>query len=529
MDSNNIVRHFHQSAQRVPDRIAIADKKNQITFAQLEQSVFRQVAIYQKIGLVSGNRVLVFIPMSIDLYIHILALFHMGCTAVFLDEWSNLGRLKTACEIAKCEAFVGIPLAKFFGFFIGPIRKIPIWVPNNSSRNTDFLRQKEKIPFVQPKQIDASCETALITFTTGSTQIPKAAKRTHAFLDAQFSVLQKTIKTAEDTIDMPVLPIVLLINLGEGITSVVAHWKSNKPHKLQPQVIAKQWSDFGVNRIISSPFFMDQMAKYCISNPQYGRQIKRVFTGGAPVFPSSARLWLQAFPGAQSTIVYGSTEAEPISEIDAYQLSGKNPKIEIGLCVGQIVDEAEVAIIPISDQPIELDNEIELNHLRLPQGEVGEIIVRGNHVLREYFNNPEALKYNKIFYQNVCWHRTGDAGFIDNKGQLFLTGRTSLIFEHHNSPVYPFIQEYLIQQIPGVIIGTLLKSLNEVVYFIETESHAHLESIQAELEAMIPKPSKIHWCKIPRDKRHNTKIDYQKLKFDFKGDWSQFGTQFKLR
>ena len=249
--------------------------------------------------------------------------------------------------------------------------------------------------FRSPIEIDAKSETALITFTTGSTQIPKAAKRTHGFLDAQFSALQRTLKTQDTVVDMPVLPIVLLINLGEGITSVIADWKSSKPHTLNPSIIANQWQKHGVTRVISSPYFIDQMARFCVTHPDCGGSITEIFSGGAPVFPDSAKRWNIAFPQAKSTIVYGSTEAEPISEVDAKALSMKDPSRDQGLCVGRVVDVADVAIIPITSEPIEPSGEAEMSALCLKNGQVGEIIVRGNHVLTEYFNNPAALKIGR--------------------------------------------------------------------------------------------------------------------------------------
>ena len=165
MASENVVRHFYAAVQRVPHRIAIAHKQQEITFEALQQAVLAQTRIYRKSGLKTGDRVLVFVPMSIELYIHVLALFHIGCTAVFLDEWSNMNRLKLACKIAQCKAFIGIPVARLLGWFVGDIRRIPIWIPNKNWRANQ--NPGARVSFENPIEIDAKSETALITFTTG--------------------------------------------------------------------------------------------------------------------------------------------------------------------------------------------------------------------------------------------------------------------------------------------------------------------------------------------------------------------------
>lgn len=511
----NIASHFHAAAGRVPHRLAIADVRGEITFGDLQRAVIQQVAIFQKQGLQPGDRVLVFVPMGIDLYIHVLALFHMGCTAVFLDEWVNIKRLQLCCEIANCKGFIGTPLARFVGRFIPELRAIPVWIKGKTNfaqtttQNTAHHNPIQHSPF----DINAQSDTALITFTTGSTGTPKAAKRTHAFLDAQFSALKDTLNAHDALIDMPALPIVLLINLGLGIPSIVPNWKASKPNKIKPKNIIAQWEKYGVNRLIASPYFVEAMAKSQINQPNQYLDIEQIFSGGAPVFPDSATLWCNAFPNSQIQVVFGSTEAEPIAKIDAKDLKQCNVPSNQGLCVGDISPWTEVLILPISDQAMVAESDQDMVQMALEELQVGEIVVRGEHVLREYFNNPEALLKNKIFYQNQCWHRTGDAGFIGTDKKLYLLGRTQQIFHHEGQDIYPFLEEYKIKQIEGVAMGTLLKINDKVVYFIELIDPKFKSHVDLFIRCNSPKPDWVVYKPIPRDKRHHTKIDYDRLVF----------------
>ena len=103
------MEHFHAAAIMNSNRLAIADEYSQVTFDELRHKIENAHSLFMERGLKSGDRVLVFVPMSIDLYISVLALFQMGCTAVFIDEWAKIDRLKKSCQIADCKGFIGIP------------------------------------------------------------------------------------------------------------------------------------------------------------------------------------------------------------------------------------------------------------------------------------------------------------------------------------------------------------------------------------------------------------------------------------
>lgn len=502
----NIVSLFHTAAKQHPKRIAIIDKTGSITFEQLQKDVLASAVNMQRKGLKAGDRVLVFVPMSIALYTHVLSLYHIGCTAVFLDEWVSIKRLSLCCRMAKCKGFIGVPLARFIGWFVRDVRAIPIHLGTkvNHSLKTES----------EPLVITKESETALITFTTGSTGTPKAAKRTHDFLKEQFDALMEKIEPSDDDVDMPALPIVLLINLGCGVTSVIPDWKSSKPDKMQPERIWQQVKTHGVNRITSSPYFLKRLAQYVSSKNISTEQIRKMFTGGAPVFPNEAALIAQGFPQSQTQIVFGSTEAEPISSIYASELSHRKEEAEKkGLPVGFPYRKSHVKIIRWIDEPIVCHNNQQLNSLEQAQDRLGEIIVSGSHVLREYFNNYEALKRNKIFIDNDCWHRTGDSGFLNEKGELFLTGRCATLFEHEGKTVAPFLIENILQQIDGVELATIMKLNDEIIYFAELTDNEKKEAVTAHIEKTWPKPSRIIFIeKMPRDKRHHSKIEYGVLR-----------------
>lgn len=492
----NISTLFHTAATKNPDKIAIVDSTSSITYRDLQTGVFQTAAYFQKKGIQKGDRVLVFVPMSVDLYRIVLALFHCGATAVFLDEWVNKKRLELCCEIAQCRGFIGIPKARFFALFSKELRRIPIKMHPKKRLNTS----------AEIIAVDSE-DSALITFTTGSTGRPKAADRTHGFLKEQFDALLDEIDPHIDDVDMPVLPIVLFMNLGTGCTSVIADFTMSKPETMDVGKIARQIEQYKVNRITASPFFITELAKqHTLHGGTYG-QLEKIFTGGAPVFPATAKLYKQAFPNTQVNIVYGSTEAEPISSIEANDLVGKTHELDKGLPVGYPYHKAQVRILELIWDAVPEMSAEEFSSKTHGDETIGEIIVAGPHVLKRYYNNDAAFRKNKIVVNGTIWHRTGDSGFLRD-GELFLTGRCEQLIFRNNSYHSIFLIENTLAQIEGVEIGTLIETGGH--FYLVVEGVADEMYVHSKIDVSIPFDT-IRMMNIPRDPRHNSKIDYAAL------------------
>ncbi len=491
----NCVDLFIEAVQRNPQKLAIIHKNEHISYGQLRDEVLRTVTYFKSKGIKAGDRILVFVPMSIDLYRIVLALFSMGATAVFLDEWVNKKRMELCCEIAQCNGFVGGWKARLLGLFSKEIRRIPI-----------KLKLKKLGPITQSVQeVDANTP-ALITFTTGSTGRPKAANRTHGFLMEQFNALIDEIEPKPTDIDMPVLPIVLFMNLGVGCTSLIADFSMSKPEKADFSLIVSTMEKEKVNRCTASPFFIEQLSRHVLKANQK-LLLQKIFTGGAPVFPKSAVLFQQAFPQSDITIVYGSTEAEPISSIKASELLQHGTFMDKGLAVGKIYAGAEVRIITITEESLYDISEKQFEEIQKMDGEIGEIIVSGQHVLGSYFNSDQAFVRSKIKNGNKLWHRTGDSGFLIGE-QLYLTGRHAQLINFQGRILSPFIIENKVQTIEGVRMGTLLQVKNKLILILELDQ----EREEIDVSSLdIPYDQIKYVSKIPRDPRHRSKIDYQVL------------------
>lgn len=503
-DRFNAADLFAEAARRHPEKPALIYKGKKVTFGDFEMAVNATAAGLLEKGIRKGDRVIVFVPMSEDLYRIVLALLRIGAVAVFLDEWVSISRLNACCRLAECRAFIGTSKSLLLAWFVPGLRQIPLRL----GLKYDPRKTPAKLP-----QTDRD-DIALITFTTGSTGIPKAAIRTHGLLYEQFQALAPLIRPQPGDICMPVLPIVLLINLGAGVTSVIADFNARKPLSMKPGKVADQLVRYEVNSIIASPFFFRQLSKYLIDNDLVLNGIEKIFTGGAPVFPIEAERYRRAFPSADIRIVYGSTEAEPISSITAEELTDRQDNaLARGLKVGEVEGSASVKIIDIRDENIAVADMKALEDREVAQGEIGEIIVSGKHVLREYLRNPDASMRNKIFVGEQCWHRTGDSGYLDAQGRLFLTGRCSSLVRLHGQILPTFVFENHFQTLDGIEIGTILLWKGKIIAVAELRESAVRDQAKAAISAVHEAIEEVVLIKkMPRDPRHHSKVDYEKLK-----------------
>ncbi len=483
----NIVEKLFENTGKYPDKVAIAHKSEKITYSELMSELNLYAGYFTEKGIKKGDKVLVFVPMGIELYKILCALFYIGATAVFLDAWSTKNRLEQALQIVQCKAFIGIPKAHLLQLTSKKIRQIPIKLVSAKNRFRCKTGIQNNFGAASPDDI------ALITFTTGSTGLPKAAKRTHDFLLQQHYTLREHMKPDVNDIDLTTLPIFVLNNLAVGSTSVIPNFEPGKPERINPAKILRDINNYQVNTTTGSPVFYDKLAEFCIEKNIYPASLNKVFLGGAPVFPKLAGKLQKAFKNTYIEIVYGSTEAEPISSITVYDLLNKSLSLlDKGLPVGTPIDSIDIKIL-----------------------ESSEICVSGNHVLKEYYNCSEAQKLNKVTMDGKIWHRTGDGGYIDNDGHLYLLGRVKNKFTFDNKEYYVFPIENALLEIEEINLGTVLEINDNIYLIIEPiiNSNKYQELIKLKLKPLkIPHNKIIFINKISRDPRHNSKIDYDKLK-----------------
>jgi acyl-CoA synthetase (AMP-forming)/AMP-acid ligase II len=219
-------------------------------------------------------------------------------------------------------------------------------------------------------------------------------------------------------------------------------------------------------------------------------------------------------PQATITAVYGSTEAEPIAHIDLTEIAADDftrMQTGAGLLAGRPVDAITLRILPDRwGTPL-----TELS-TALPPDQIGEIVVTGSHVLRGYLNGTGDSE-TKIRVGNQVWHRTGDAGYLDATGRLWLMGRCSARITDTRGTLYPFAVEAAAQAIDGIARAALIAHAGARLLAIELDRRSNEDASRIESDvhrtlAWAQLDSIVRLDTIPVDRRHNAKVDYVALR-----------------
>lgn len=501
-----------------------------ISVEDLDQLVSRISAGLKDIGIKKGDRVIIFIPMSLQLYAAMFALQKIGGVAVFLDSWARRDQLGVSAETADPKGIISLEKAFQYLKDVKEIESIPIKVsvgPTQGEYTTSLeaLMKYETSEEVSPVEQE---HTALITFTTGSSGRPKGADRSHRFLSAQHYALNRHIPYLDSDVDLPVFPIFSLNNLAAGVTTVIPAIDVGAPSEKDPLILIAQFLTMKVTCTTLSPSLLNAVSSFCLKNDLKLTGLKRIVTGGAPVSRDDVKRIKEAAPNAEILVLYGSTEVEPMAHIEAKDMleqkgSSDIEIVEPGVNVGKFDSGLEVKYIKIVDGPISISSNSEWDNYEVSKGSPGEIIVSGEHVCRNYYNNQEAFIKTKIVDdRGRVWHRTGDLGFEDERGDLWLVGRVHNAINRGGEYCFPVRAEIVMKKISPILhaayLGVEDEKLGEkTVAVFSVKENESIDQAKSEVERLLQKneiifDSVIHIDEIPMDPRHHSKVEYHVLR-----------------
>ncbi|NNE81359.1 MAG: AMP-binding protein [Silicimonas sp.] len=462
---------FARAVADHPDRVAIVDGSgHSVSFAQLQSRADDFARAWAARGIKSGDRVLLAMRLDADLYAALAALWNLGATVVLPEPAMGIAGLRHAARVADASAFCSSGLYGLLKFILPELWSLP------------HLRPRDRSGQPLPDADASDDDIALISFTSGTSGAPKAIPRSHRFLSAQHNAIAPLLQSDAPERDLVAFPVFVLINIAGGRTSILPNWKMSRLAQLSPVQMGRWMADQSVTRALLPPSLCEKLAD--ASAPA---SLHAVFTGGGPVFPNVLdRMW-SAHPRLQIHCVYGSTEAEPIAHFDANTLS---PEDRAAMTAGQGLLVGR----PVDDIDLRIDGD--------------EVQVAGPHVNEGYLD-PRHDAENKINDGTKIWHRTGDAGTIDEDGRLWLLGRTGTEMEIEGRRTFPFSIETAVRLWPGVRQCALMERQGSACLVIEGDAEHLSDWRKAAADLGI---ARVEHAKIPMDRRHASKVDRAALK-----------------
>ncbi len=259
-------------------------------------------------------------------------------------------------------------------------------------------------------------DVALVLHTSGTTARPKLVPLTHRNLCTSARNIARTLKLGEDDRSLAVMP---LFHIHALVSSILAPLVSGGSFIVPPGFLAPSYLDwleeFRPTWYTCSPTIHFSMLERVMREPARikDHSLRFIRTGAAAMPPNLHRQIEEAYRVPVIEFL-GMTEA-------AQQITSNNlpPGVRKIGSVGQPAGP-EVAI---------MNNGGGL----LPQGSAGEIVIRGDNVTPGYLDNPEANQ--KAFCKG--WFRTGDEGYFDQDGFLFVTGRLKEMINRGGEKISP--------------------------------------------------------------------------------------------
>ncbi len=422
-----------------------------------------------------GQKVLLAMPIGFDLVSALLAVMSMGAVPVLPPAASTPQGL---LSLVRREGIRAVVTQKRPGVLL-PLVAACLgvrWIA------TGEIPTRPAVHWAPARDVSPQLP-ALITHSSGSTGKAKAIHRSHGVLAAQHEALKAAFPPWPGQRDLPLFPNILLHNLALGTVSILPDVPGLDIRRMQPATLVEQIISQRVQTLTGNVYYFTQLLHYLQQHPTDLGHVRAVGIGGSPVPESLAHALRVCFPNADVYLIYGASEAEPIA---VRKLEG--PPLDPRLGYGAGFFHPAIRWKIIGAEEVTFGDTLSYRS--------GEIAVSGPHVVA-----PAGEE----------WFRTGDHGYVDAQGRLFLTGRRG------NQRIHRGVQHYQVEHVlrhGAGVENAAARSLEDsfAVYITGTATESAVRQL---LEGHFPTGlfTSIYLREdLPVDARHHSKIKYEQLK-----------------
>lgn len=504
----------------------------QVTFRQLDQDSDRIARGLIAMGVLPGTRLALLVRPGIDFISLVFGLYKAQAVAVLIDPGMGRQNLLRCLADAEPEGFIAIPIVHAVRTLLPgrfPRARFNVTVGRRWFWGGVTLEQLRDGPWTESVPAIAMVDQpAAIIFTTGSTGPPKGVLFSHGNFDAQVEQIRDFYDIRPGEVDLPCFPLFGLFNCAMGVTTIIPDMDPSHPARVNPANIIEAACDWNATQAFGSPAVWDRVGLYCQQHGVRLPTLRRVLSSGAPVSVEvHRRMKACIHQEGEVHAPYGATEALPVASNSATEVLGETAektRSGAGVCVGRPFSGIRWKVIRIVDGPIPSLDRAEA----VPNGEIGELIVQGPQVTRQYVTRRESNALAKIIDGTGFWHRMGDAGTMDDKGRFWFCGRVAHSVCIPNGRMFSVCCEAIFNEHPDIRrsalvgVGPVGRQRPVIVLeprqgcmpsgrkarqrlFEEVRQLATANRLTAEITDFLVHPS------FPVDVRHNAKIFREKL------------------
>ncbi len=417
------IEFFFRAAARMPGEVAVITPDRRVTFAELANEVMSVAAFLKAEDPRPEMRVCVGCKNSVEHLVAILAVIAAGKTWVALNPRNGDPELQRIVEFIQPGAMLldEAMSARIDG------HGVTAYMLDGPKNDTVFHRAAKHDGRFTRTYLPLDATTA-IKFTGGTSGIPKGVMQTcrgwnanivsqrhaYGFTPKDRYLVNAPLTHGASTYILPIL--------GAGGAFVF-------PEDTKPAALLHAIAEHEVTTFFSPPTMVTMLVDAARTQNARTPSLRNVIYGGAPMRPARIREAQDAF-GPVLAGTYGQTEA---------------PQIITHVSSAEMIQEENLASAGrpslFTDVGI-MDSEGNL----LPPGEQGEIVVRGDLVMRGYFNMPD----DTAATIRDQWLHTGDLGVFDDRGHLFLRDRLREVIITGGFNVYPSDVETVLSQHPAI-------------------------------------------------------------------------------
>ena len=431
----NILEYLERSAQLYPEKPALVDERQSITFTQaLEDS--RRVGSSLALSLAKGQPVAVYMEKSVKNLCAFWGIVYAGGFYVSFNTQLPTSRLQQMQSVLQAPFVITDEEHRAALEEVFPPHRILLY--------QDLVKSAvDRALLAQIRQRHVDTAPLYANFTSGSTVVPKAVvvghRSTLDFIDhfcPIFSITQKDVIANQAPFDFDVSVKDIYSALATGATLVLVP----RPLFSQPQQLLDFLCEHRATTLIWA------VSALCLITTVHGldyrtpETVNKVLFSGEVMPAKHLKIWMEHLPRAQFVNLYGPTE---ITCNCTYHIIDRERSYPDGIPMGQAFPNEDVFLLDGDDQLVTSPNV------------VGEVCVRGSALALGYYRNPDqtaaAFPNNPL---NPCYperiYRTGDLARYSTLGELHFCGRKDFQIKHMGHRIELEEIERAVSNLPGV-------------------------------------------------------------------------------